>query len=59
MTRPLDILCVQNDTISPAGFVGEMIYRRGGTLEEIMPHEGDALPAGISMRSCAGCSRGR
>jgi GMP synthase (glutamine-hydrolysing) len=45
MSRPLNILCVQNDAISPAGFVGEMIYRRGGQLEEVMPHEGDALPA--------------
>jgi GMP synthase (glutamine-hydrolysing) len=45
MGRPLNILCVQNDAISPAGFVGEMIYRRGGQLDEVMPQEGDALPA--------------
>jgi GMP synthase (glutamine-hydrolysing) len=45
MSRPLNILCVQNDAMSPAGFVGEMLYRRGGQLDEVMPHHGDDLPA--------------
>jgi GMP synthase (glutamine-hydrolysing) len=45
MAKPLNILSVQNDTIGPPGVVGEEIYRRGATLDEVMPHDGDALPA--------------
>jgi GMP synthase (glutamine-hydrolysing) len=45
MEAPLNILCVQNDAIGPAGIVGEQIFRRGGLLDEVMPHDGDALPA--------------
>jgi len=45
MEAPLNILCVRNDVIGPAGMVGEQIFRRGGLLDEVMPHDGDALPA--------------
>src|SRR6266481_4062039 len=45
MEAPLNILCVRNDAIGPAGMVGEQIFRRGGLLDEVMPHDGDALPA--------------
>lgn len=45
MTRPLHLLTVQNSDIGPMGFVGEHVYRRGATVEEVMPQEGDPLPA--------------
>jgi GMP synthase (glutamine-hydrolysing) len=44
MQRPLHLLTIQNDALSPLGFVGEHAYRRGATVEEVMPHMGDALP---------------
>jgi len=44
MNRPLHLLTVQNDALSPMGFVGEHAYRRGATVDEVMPHEGDPLP---------------
>ena len=44
MNRPLHLLTVQNDALSPMGFVGEHVYRRGTTVDEVMPHEGDPLP---------------
>ena len=46
MDRPLNILSIQNEAISPPGYVGERIYRRGGTIEEVMPQHGDPIPAG-------------
>ena len=45
METALNILCIQNDAIGPPGIVGEQIFRRGGLLDEVMPHDGDALPA--------------
>ncbi|MEA2783000.1 MAG: hypothetical protein QOK29_4544 [Rhodospirillaceae bacterium] len=44
MDRALNILCIQNDAITPPGFVGERIYSRGGAVDEVMPQHGDALP---------------
>src|ERR1700704_5788106 len=44
MTRPLHLLSVQNNAFSHMGFVGEHVYRRGATVEEVMPQEGDLLP---------------
>ncbi len=44
MTRPLHLLSVQNNAFSHMGFVGEHVYRRGATVEEVMPQEGDILP---------------
>jgi GMP synthase-like glutamine amidotransferase len=46
MTRPLHLLSVQNNDLGHMGFVGEHLYRRGATVEEVMPQEGDGLPAG-------------
>jgi GMP synthase (glutamine-hydrolysing) len=46
MTAPLNILSIQNDVIGPPGIVGEQIFRRGGVLDEVMPHDGDELPEG-------------
>jgi len=45
MTRPLHILTVQNDVLGPMGLVGEHLMRRGATVEEVMPHAGEALPS--------------
>jgi GMP synthase (glutamine-hydrolysing) len=45
MSRPLHLLTVQNEVISPMGLIGEQAYRRGATVDEVMPHEGDPLPA--------------
>ena len=44
MERPLNVLSIQNEAISPPGYVGERIHRRGGTIEEVMPQHGDPLP---------------
>jgi GMP synthase (glutamine-hydrolysing) len=44
MTRPLHLLSVQNSELGHMGFVGEHLYRRGATVEEVMPQEGDLLP---------------
>jgi GMP synthase (glutamine-hydrolysing) len=45
MTRPLHLLSVQNNDLGHMGFVGEQVYRRGATVDEVMPQEGDLLPA--------------
>src|SRR5690349_21421253 len=45
MAAPLNILCIQNDPIGPAGLIGEQVFRRNGNLDLVMPHEGDAMPA--------------
>ena len=45
MDRPLHILSIQNEAISHPGYVGERIYRRGGTIEDVMPQHGDPIPA--------------
>jgi GMP synthase (glutamine-hydrolysing) len=45
MNRPLHILTLQNDVLGPMGLVGEHLMRRGATIEEVMPQEGDPLPA--------------
>ncbi len=45
MDRPLNILSIQNEAISPPGYVGERIHRRGGTIEDVMPQHGDPIPA--------------
>jgi len=45
MVHPLHLLTMQNSDIGPMGFVGEHIYRRGATVDEVMPQEGDPLPA--------------
>src|SRR5450755_3663021 len=44
MEAPLNILCIQNDAIGPAGLIGEQIFRRNGNLDVVMPHDGDAMP---------------
>jgi GMP synthase (glutamine-hydrolysing) len=44
MTRPLHLLTLQNDVLGPMGLVGEQLMRRGATVEEVMPQEGDPLP---------------
>jgi GMP synthase (glutamine-hydrolysing) len=44
METPLNILCIQNDAIGPAGLIGEQIFRRNGNLDVVMPHDGDAMP---------------
>ena len=36
---------MQNNDLGHMGFVGEHVYRRGATVEEVMPQEGDGLPA--------------
>jgi len=45
MATPLNILCIQNDPIGPAGLISEQLFRRNGNLDVVMPHEGDAMPA--------------
>src|SRR6185369_1864136 len=45
MAAPLNILCIQNDTIGPAGLIAEQLFRRNGNLDVVMPHDGDAMPA--------------
>jgi len=45
MAAPLNILCIQNDTIGPAGLIGEQLFRRNGNLDVVMPHDGDEMPA--------------
>lgn len=44
--RPPRILSVLNDPLAPTGLLGEAILRRGGDYDEVMPHEGEALPPG-------------
>ncbi len=44
MSRPLAILAVRHDALSPAGLVADRIAARGGVCVEVMPHEGDPLP---------------
>ena len=46
MAAPLNILCIQNDPIGPAGLIAEQLFRRNGNLDVVMPHEGDAMPEG-------------
>jgi GMP synthase (glutamine-hydrolysing) len=45
MAAPLNILCIQNDAIGPAGLIGEQLFRRNGNLDVVMPHDGDEMPA--------------
>jgi GMP synthase (glutamine-hydrolysing) len=45
MAVPLNILCIQNDTIGPAGLIAEQLFRRNGNLDVVMPHDGDGMPA--------------
>jgi GMP synthase (glutamine-hydrolysing) len=45
MTRPPHLLVVQNSDLGHMGFVGEHVYRRGATVVEVMPQDGDPLPA--------------
>ena len=44
MAAPLNILCIQNDLIGPAGLIGEQLFRRNGNLDVVMPHDGDEMP---------------
>ena len=45
MTRPLHLLVLQNSDLGHMGFVGEHVYRRGATVDEVMPQDGDPMPA--------------
>lgn len=38
------ILSVLHDSMAPTATLGECVVRRGGSYDEVTPHEGDALP---------------
>ena len=39
------ILSVLHDSMAPTATLGECVVRRGGSYDEVTPHDGDALPS--------------